>query len=190
MNVRARRTRDSGRTARAILEAAQRVFSSRSYSEAGVREITAVAGVNPALVNRYFGSKEKLFEAALADALDASVLTSGSRQGFGRRLADLFIDGVRGQEGGEAVNPLPMLVFATSDTAARDVALRLLRLRVLAPLIEWLETEDAEERAARLVAVATGFFTFRVLLPLEPLTGEVSVETREWLARTLQDIVD
>jgi AcrR family transcriptional regulator len=163
------------------------VFSSRSYSEAGVREITARASVTPALVNRYFGSKEKLFEAALRDALDVRHLTDGGREGFGVRLAGLFIDG---RSDGPAVNPLPMLVMATSDAGAREVALRALNEAIMTPLAAWFGGRDAEDRAAQVMAVATGFFTFRVLLPLAPLAGEISDGMRQWLARTLQAIVD
>jgi AcrR family transcriptional regulator len=179
--------RDAERTAADILRAAQQVFSSRSYSEAGVREITARANVTPALVNRYFGSKEKLFEAALRDALDVRHLIDGGREGFGVRLASLFIDG---RDDGPAVNPLPMLVMATSDTGAGDVALRALNEEIMKPLVAWFGDRHAEDRAAQLIAVATGFFTFRVLLPLAPMTGEVSPAMRRWLAETLQAIVD
>ncbi len=185
MNTSVGKVRDAERTARAILRAAQKIFSTRSYSEAGLRDITSMAGVNPALVSRYFGSKEKLFEAALSDVLDVDVLIGGGREDFGERLARLFTEA-----GVEQINPLPMLVLATADTKARKVALRLLQARIIEPLVEWFGGADAEERAARLVAVATGFFTFRILLPLEPLAGEVSPATRQWLAKTLQAIVD
>lgn len=190
MSVQVRKIRDAERTAADILRAAQQVFSSRSYSEAGVREITALANVTPALVNRYFGSKERLFEAALKDALDVRYLIDGDRAGFGRRLADLFIDGDGRADDGDAVNPLPMLVMATSDSGARAVALRVLNDEIMVPLAGWLGGDDAEDRAARLIAVATGFFTFRVLLPLAPLSGEVSPGMRRWLAETLQAVVD
>jgi AcrR family transcriptional regulator len=187
LNVKVKKARDAERTAADILRAAQRVFSSRSYNEAGVREITALANVTPALVNRYFGSKERLFEAALRDALDVRLLTGGDRSDFGVRLATLFIDG---RPDAPSVNPLPMLVMATADSGAREVALRLLNEEIMAPLAEWFGTADAEDRAARVVAVATGFFTFRVLLPLEPLSGQVTPGMRRWLEETLQAIVD
>ena len=48
--------RDATRTRAAILHAAQQAFSTKGYLDTGVREITAAAGVNPALVSRYFGS--------------------------------------------------------------------------------------------------------------------------------------
>lgn len=54
----------TGQTKSAILEAAQRLFSSRGYSETGVRDIAAEAGVNPALISRYFGSKQVFISRA------------------------------------------------------------------------------------------------------------------------------
>lgn len=177
--------RDAGRTREAILKAAQAVFSSRSYVEAGVRDITKLADVNSALVSRYFGSKEGLFEAALSAALDATPLVTVDRKEFGRSVVSSFLS-----DDAARVNPLPMLVLAASDATAREIALRLLQARIVAPLAEWLGKPRAEERAAQVMAVATGFFTFRILLPLSPMRGHLSPPMREWLAETLQQIVD
>ena len=41
----------------AILDEAERRFAARGYSATSVREIASAAGVNPAMVNYYFGSK-------------------------------------------------------------------------------------------------------------------------------------
>ena len=60
-----KRRRDAADTREAILEAATRRFATHSYEHAGVREIAADAGVTAALVNRYFGSKEKLFDEVI-----------------------------------------------------------------------------------------------------------------------------
>lgn len=177
------RTRDAEATRARILAAAQTVFSTRGYAEAGVREITALAAVNPSLVNRYFGSKEGLFEAALEAALNVGYLTDAGHAEFGRRVVDTFLEG-RGE-----VNPLPMLVFAAADAGAKAIALRLLADRIVTPLAGWLGGAEAEARAARIMVIATGFFTFRLLLPLAPLAEELSPGTRDWLAQSLQAIV-
>ncbi|WP_168732542.1 TetR/AcrR family transcriptional regulator [Desulfovibrio desulfuricans] len=44
-----------------LLQAARRLFSGANYVSVGIREIGAAAGVNPALISRYFGSKRNLF---------------------------------------------------------------------------------------------------------------------------------
>lgn len=179
------KTRDAARTKREILEAAQQIFSTRGFAEAGVREITALAKVNPALVSRYFGSKLRLYEAALHAALDVKLLTDIDKSDFGRAVVARFVASSL-----ERVNPLPMLVFGAADSDARDVALRLLNERVLEPLRHWFDAPDAEERAARIMMIATGFFTYRILLPLGPFEGEIAPGTRAWLERSLQEVVD
>ena len=179
------RKRDAARTRGAILVAAQHVFSTRPYGEASLKEITAQAGANPALVSRYFGSKEKLFEEALGEVLDSGLLTGVPRESFGEAVARLFTSDPEGR-----INPLPMLVFAAADKGTQAIAVRLLREKTLKPLEAWIGGHDAESRAAQVMAIATGFFTYRLVLPLAPFEGEVSPEVRTWLARSLQMIID
>src|SRR5215469_17657819 len=59
-----RRAGDSG-TREAILQAARAQFGERGYNAATIRGIAAAAGVDPALVHHYYGTKEKLFAAAM-----------------------------------------------------------------------------------------------------------------------------
>ncbi|RDI48232.1 TetR/AcrR family transcriptional regulator [Nocardia mexicana] len=61
------RKRDAAATRNALLAAAQELFAERGYERATVRDIAARAGVNQALLFRYFGSKDELFRAAIAD---------------------------------------------------------------------------------------------------------------------------
>src|SRR6266542_4222884 len=49
----------------AILAAARTQFAERGYENATIRGIAAGAGVDPALVHHYYGSKDQLFAAAL-----------------------------------------------------------------------------------------------------------------------------
>jgi AcrR family transcriptional regulator len=68
-----RRTRDSTATRVALLGAAQRLFGQKGYERTTTREIGTAAGVDPALIARYFGSKADLYLAAVAaDRLDGS----------------------------------------------------------------------------------------------------------------------
>ncbi|RYY61352.1 MAG: TetR/AcrR family transcriptional regulator [Chitinophagaceae bacterium] len=49
-----------------IMEAAEVHFADRGFEGASVREIAESAGVNLAMINYYFGSKEKLMEAVFS----------------------------------------------------------------------------------------------------------------------------
>ena len=62
MQERARKTRAR------ILEAATKLFSARGFNGATIDEIAALADVNKQRIYAYFGSKNRLFEAALYPA--------------------------------------------------------------------------------------------------------------------------
>ena len=183
---RASRQAQAERTKQEILMAARRVFASKGYGEAGVRDIAAYAGANPALIGRYHGSKLELFKAALAASLDASVFTRVEKKVFGKTMAREFCT----PNNQEASNPLPMIMFASGDAQARAAALTLLRRKIMAPLEKWFGAADAKERVAQFLAIATGFLAYRLMLPLAPMQDDVSPSMRDWLARAFQEIVD
>src|SRR5262245_24637290 len=67
------RRRNAAATRAAILASARAAFVRSGYDGAGVREIAAGAGVTAMLVNRYFGSKERLFAEVAAETMAAPV---------------------------------------------------------------------------------------------------------------------
>lgn len=162
-----------------------RIFSTNSYNEAGLRNIAALAGVNQALIIRYFGSKENLFKAALTEGTDLGYLTSPERSEFGKRAVETFL-----QLSEDSTNPMQILVFAMADEKTRNVAVTYLEEQVLAPISNWIGTPDSEERAAHFVSVVVGFFTHRLLMPIDTFTGDLSPQTREWLEKTLQSTIE
>jgi AcrR family transcriptional regulator len=83
-----------------ILDAARALFAEQGFGPTTIRAIAAKAGVNPALVHHYFGSKDELFVAAMDLPLNpvdliAAAVAGGPRSGLGRRLTRLFIEAWR-----------------------------------------------------------------------------------------------
>ena len=71
-----RRAGDSG-TSEAILEAARAQFAEHGYRGATIRAIAGRAGVDPALVHHFYGTKEALFAAAMQlPVVPSEVLTA------------------------------------------------------------------------------------------------------------------
>jgi AcrR family transcriptional regulator len=81
-----RRAGDSG-TREAILDAARGQFAENGYDGATIRAIAAAAAVDPALVHHYYGSKERLFAAAMrlpvvpSEAITAALAPSARAPG-------------------------------------------------------------------------------------------------------------
>jgi AcrR family transcriptional regulator len=146
-----RRAHDAQASRLALLEAARRLFDQQGYEQATTREIGERAGVDPALIARYFGGKEGLFFAAISDrspdddvdyepkALLRFLLERWEEHGHGPIIRSLGSPGL--------------------DPAMGKKVSTVLERRVLSPLVEELRTAGApkpEMRAEVLVALAVG----------------------------------
>src|SRR5688572_18933336 len=60
-----------------IKAAARKVFTKKGYSAARTRDIAEEAGINLALLNYYFRSKEKLFDIVMMENLQKFLLALG-----------------------------------------------------------------------------------------------------------------
>lgn len=177
--------RDRAQTRERILQAAMVAFARRGYAAANVRDIAAEAGITAALVVRYFGSKQKLFAAAVAETFDLGQAFVGvERATLGAAMvAPLFS---RQQEG----DLLSMMLLAAVDPAVNRLTRRLARERMLKPMAALIGGVDAERRASLALSFVTGLWLYRFLLPLEPLAGRSDPETTERVAELLQKIID
>ncbi len=82
------KVRNAAATRANILRAARDSFGKQAYEQVGLREIGADAGIDAALICRYFGSKEELFAEALASTGKEPMQTlGGDRATFGDRVA-------------------------------------------------------------------------------------------------------
>jgi AcrR family transcriptional regulator len=180
------RRRNALDTRARILAAARRVFATRDYTQARIADIAAEADVNQALVIRYFGSKEQLFETAL-DSVLSELPSHGQYQleGLAQSIVEHLTD-----ESGTSPDPLPMVIHATSDPVAQAIARRMMQQKVVGPLALWLGGDDGEVRAAAILSLCAGFFTYRQLLPLAPFSGSVNPLARQWLEQVLEDVLN
>lgn len=173
------RRRDPVRTKAQILAAAVEVFTELGYRQAGLREISARAGVASSLPIKYFGTKAALFEAALIEIVRANSVFSWKKDGFGETMTRLICE--RGN-----VTITSTLMFALSDPESHEVAVRVWQEHMIAPLAQWLGPPDAQGRAGMLFALMSGL-TFQVRGFTD---GDISPEARRWAAETLQALVD
>ena len=158
-----KRRRDSAATRSAIFEAATRRFAYQGYEHAGLREIADDVGVDAAMINRYFGSKEGLFTEVVERTFEGRSFIDGNRATLAERLARKMVYG-----GGETAHerPIPLLLILRSAT--EPLAAKLMRTsldrHVLRPLAERIGGPDADVRAAMVIAQCTGFAILNQLL--------------------------
>lgn len=154
------RQRNATSTRQAIFDAARKRFTEECYDHVGVREIAGAAGVDAALVNRYFGSKEKLFIEVLNEVMDASDLMQGEGPALAKHLANLFMD-PDCDDGLE-----PMLLFMRSVTS--PIAVEFLRENMdkefVLPMSKLLGGKDANLRAAMIASYLIGICILREIL--------------------------
>jgi AcrR family transcriptional regulator len=149
------------------LHAARAVFDELGYELATTREIGERAGVDAALIARYFDSKEGLFLASIAyvaEDEDGAELRSDS-------LVPFLLE--RWDEHGH--NPLSRALasLGLSEEMRRQVA-TVVRDRVrdqVAAELGQREVEDGEMRAELLVAIAVGVAMTRANGTLEALAA-------------------
>jgi AcrR family transcriptional regulator len=71
------RIRDADATRTALIAAARELFACDGFDRTTVRGIADRAGVNQALLFRYFGNKEGLFAEAIRDELARAYIAAG-----------------------------------------------------------------------------------------------------------------
>ena len=167
-----RRPGESG-TRESIARAARRLFAEQGYDRTTLRAVAAEAGVDPALVVHFFGSKQALFLSVVelpfepAEALPE--VLAGGRDAVGLRFAR-FVVGVL--EDPEARNRITGIVrAAASEPEAARVMRELLSARIIGPLSESLGADDARLRATLTGSQVVGLVMARVVVRVEPLAS-------------------
>lgn len=153
--------RNAKATRQAILESARQAFTRHGYDGAGVREIAENAGVTAMLVNRYFGSKEKLFEEVVETSLSVPGIlkteiakAQGDFPALCRALARALATPSTVER--NRLDGILLLIRSASNEHAAAI-LRQSALRHMAPLIDILSGDKASERAALFLSLVAGF---------------------------------
>ena len=154
----------SQRTKAAILEAAREHFARDGYDRTTVRSIAADASVDPALVIRYFTSKEALSAAAVDVALPLPDLATVPRDELGARLTRHFLDRWEGRLGDDV-----LLILLRSAVSNEQVAERLRTVfteQVAAAVGALVPRRQAGRRAGLVASQLLGLALTRHLLRL------------------------
>src|SRR3954471_22113197 len=172
-------------TREAVLAAARAAFAERCSDGATIRGIATAAGVDPALVHHYFGSKDKLFLAAVQAPADPEELLpevlAGGPDDLGRNLLRTF---VRVWDGPARPAALALVRSAVGSEWTAKLLREFIVSQVLRRVLGVLDL-PAEERGVRGALVASqlvGGGMPRYVLRLEPLASASPDELVEAVA--------
>jgi AcrR family transcriptional regulator len=176
--------RRSDRTRSAILTAARERFAADGYERATIRAIAADANIDPSMVMRYYGNKERLFAAAADFDLRLPDISAIPRRRIGQTLVAHFVDRW------EQDDTLQLLLrAATTNQAAVDRMQAIFAEQLLPAIRELHPDEPAAEVATRAGLVATqalGLALCRYVLRLPPVVAMDRASIQHWFAPTIQ----
>jgi AcrR family transcriptional regulator len=175
--------RRSDATKAAILAAAREHFARSGYQAATIRSIAAAADIDPAMVMRYFGSKERLFAAAAEFDLRLPDLGQLARAEVGARVVEHFIDRWENDD-----TLMALIRAAVTNDAARERVSSIFATQV-APVVAQLSGAArpvAAERAALIASQMLGLGLCRYVLKLPALVHIDRAELVRRVGATVQ----
>jgi AcrR family transcriptional regulator len=192
MIKRSGRRRGSPDTRESILDAARRLFADKGFDATTVRAIAADAGVDPAMIHHFWGTKEELFRATLQFPIDPATeipeITAGGKDEIGERLARMFVriwDSPVGTTGAALIR----------SAMSNDWTLRLMREFLTTQILRRVVAEidlDPSEAPLRVSLVASqlaGLAMMRYIIKLEPLASLPSDQVVALVGPTIQRYV-
>jgi AcrR family transcriptional regulator len=173
------KVRDGEVTRSTILATARSQFGKHGFERTTIRSVASEAGVDPALVMHYFGSKAELFAAASRFDISFPDLSDVAPERIAEVLLPLFIE-VWGPDGPF----LPLLRAAATNRTAADALLQVFVDQV-APALAAVAPDHAAERAGLVGSQLLGLAVARYILGVPPLVGMDDAQLIEWLRPVL-----
>jgi AcrR family transcriptional regulator len=172
--------RSAAETKALILAAARDRFAADGYEKATIRAVAADAGIDPAMVMRYFGNKEKLFATAAEFDLRLPDLSQVPRERLGETVIRHFL------QRWQADDVLQVLLRTGVTNEAAAARMRGVFGTQLAPMMVALAGEQAATRATLVASQVLGMALCRYILKIPPAVDMSDEEVIAWLAPTLQ----
>jgi AcrR family transcriptional regulator len=182
-------TRSSGqsksdRTRAAILASARQRFAQQGYHEASLRAIAADAGIDPAMIVRYFTNKDQLFAAAVDVDLRLPDLHDVPVRRRGAVLVAHFLDQWEGEDRNDV---LPILIrsavsYEVAASRARSILTGQLRRMIAATS----GPDDATRRAGLVSSQLLGLAVTRYVIKLPGISEMNRDQVVHHVAPTIQ----
>jgi AcrR family transcriptional regulator len=180
------RSASASATREAIARAARRLFNHRGFAGTSVRQIASQAGADPALVIRYFGSKERLFLETVPVEGRFDHVTNGPLDGLGERLVTSLLT-----EAADLTFSIWRAMLRASDSElVRERLISAMEEMFIEPLAPRLVGPDAELRARLVAAQISGLLDAVAILGDDRITDASTDQLVRYYGRSIQTLVD
>jgi AcrR family transcriptional regulator len=153
------RPRNAAATREAILESAIRHFARSGYDGVGVREIATDAGVTAMMVNRYFGSKEQLFDEAVETSFSVPAVISANADELFHDAATALV--ARTDPDADPLAPFLIMLRSVSNPRAVEIVRDAIERHVGTRLARQLPELGRPIRTDVMLSVIAGFLLMR-----------------------------
>jgi len=161
--------RKSERTRAAILKAAQELFAELGFERTTVRAVAGRAAIDPAMVMRYFGSKDELFAEATLFDLKLPDLTTIDPSRIGETLISHFLAVWEGASSKDTFTILLRASASNQDAAAKMRGI--FATQVMPMLAQVTDRAEIGIRAGFLSSQLLGLALCRYVLKVPPVVA-------------------
>lgn len=186
----ARTGRRPGRSgARAAILAAARIrFAENGFDKTSIRAVATDAGVDPALVHHYFGTKQQLFAAVVELPVDPEttlgVIDSVPLERLGEAIVGTVVGVWDSPAGPGIVAAVRTIIASGNESLARtfllDVVLERIRQRIATP------EDDGRLRIGLVASQMAGLLVTRKVIGVEPMVSTALPDLVTTVGPTLQ----
>lgn len=175
------------KTRERILATARAQFARRGHDRTTVRDIAKSAGVDPALVLHFFGSKDELFQEAVRLPFDPTdvmaPLFAQGLDGLGERVTRQFVQVWDSPSGARL-----LALFRSFVGSERSATLMrgFMTHKLFPHVARALGGADSERRTSLVAGQLFGLALTRYVLKLEPIASATPEELATWIGPTLQ----
>jgi AcrR family transcriptional regulator len=166
------RWRSGAESKQRVLQVARELFGQNGYSGTTVRAIATAAGVDPAMVFYFFGTKQGLFSAVIdmsgnvPPAIES--IFAGSLDTIGERIVRTLVENLDKSDR----TPLVMLTrSAPTDPQSEALLREFIDREITDRLAALLDTPDAALRAGMVNVQILGLAVARYIVRIEPIAS-------------------